>query len=186
MSTSTTKLGLVKPAPGEKLSRLTYNNNLDIIDAASADKAKMHHFEASRDNQNDAPTVTLWGPGSILALRYAPSSKNDDFVSNPTSGTDGIRLTKEGIYRVEWMIGNAGGATATLWHIITFNGTDAATANGNVLGRVPLFGIPVGDWYMCRANNFYIGPSGANIYFKFSTATAGTNLNHRIRITKQQ
>lgn len=186
MSTSTTKLGLVKPAPGEKLSRLTYNNNLDIIDAASVDKAKIHHFEASRDNQNDAPAGPLWGPGSIMALRYAAGSKNDDFVANPSTGTDGIRLTKEGIYKVEWMIGNAGGATATLWHIVTGDGTDGTTANGNVLGRSILFGIPVGDWYTCKANNFYVGPSGKDIFFKFSTGTAGTNLNHRIRITKQQ
>lgn len=186
MSTSTTKLGLIKPAPGEKLSRATYNSTLDKIDQASIDRDKLHHFEASRDNQNDAPIGGLWGPGSIMALRDSVNSKNDDFVSNPSSGTDGLRLTKEGIYKVVWLIGNSGSSTATLWHIICNDGTDGTTANNSVLGRVPLFGIPVGDWYVCKANNFYVGPSGANIYFKFSCGNAPTNLNHRIRVTKIQ
>lgn len=35
MSTVTPKLGLVKPAGLEQFSRATYNNNLDIIDAAA-------------------------------------------------------------------------------------------------------------------------------------------------------
>lgn len=186
MSTATTKLGLIKPAKGEKFSRTTWNSTLDAIDTASIEEAKFHHFEASRNNQNDNPVGTLWGPGGIFGLRDAGNSFNDDFVAAATTGTDGIRITKEGVYKVVWAIGNAGSSTADLWHIVCFNGTDAVQANGSVLGRTPLFGIPVGDWYFCKANNFYVGPNGTNIFFKFSAAQASDLLNHRIRITKLQ
>ena len=185
MSTATPKLGLIKPAR-ESFSRATWNANLDTIDTDSINKAKWRHFEATRDNQNDNPVATLWGPGGIHGLRDATSSFNDEFAEAGTSGTDGLRLAEEGIYTITWMIGNAGIDTATLWHIICADGTDATTANNTVYGRVPIFGIPVGDWYCCYARNFYIGSSGSNVYFKFSATAASLNLNHQIRVTKIQ
>ena len=185
MSTSTTKLGLVKPAVGERLSRLTYNQTLDQIDQWSIDRDKLHSFEAIRTGQNDNPAGPLWGPGNIMGLRQA-TSQNDDFVSNPSAGTDGLRLTKEGIYTVTWGIRNNSAAGIDLWHIICGDGTDATTANNSPFGRSPAFNIPVGDTYYAYGRNFYVGPSGKDIFFKFSTSTASALLDHIIRVAKLQ
>ena len=190
MSTSTTKLGLVKPAAGEKWSRPAYNNNLDIIDADSVNAAKIRHFEAYVPSQNTpSPANTWWGPSTpILAARDGVASKNDsEFTDVVSPQTDGLRLTKEGIYTVTWGIGNAwGGGSQTLWHIICTDGANATQANGTTLGRSPTFAIPPGDWYYAYADNFYVSPSGLNIFFKYSASTPGVPVTHRIRVTKLQ
>ena len=191
MSTSTTKLGLIKPAGGEKWSRPGYNNNLDIIDADSVEAEKIRHFEAYVVSQNTpSPANTWWGPSTpITAARESGSSKNDseftDSVS-PTIDTDGLRLTKEGIYTVTWGIGNAGLSSLSLWHIICTNGLNSTNANNTVLGRSPTFNVPSGDWYYAYADNFYVGPDGQNIFFKYSAGNANYPITHRIRVTKLQ
>lgn len=189
MSTSTTKLGLVKPAAGEKWSRPAYNNNLDIIDADSVNAAKIRHFEAFVPSQNTpSPANTWWGPSTpILAARDGGASRNDsEFTDVVSPQTDGLRLTKEGIYTVTWGIGNAGVSSNQLWHIICTDGSNSTTANGTTLGRSPSFAIPVGDWYYAYADNFYVGSGGLNIFFKFSSGLANSPIVHRIRVTKLQ
>jgi hypothetical protein len=189
VSTSTTKLGLVKPAAGEKYSRSTYNNNLDIIDADSRAFDKMLHFEAYvLSQQTPTPASTWWGPSTpITAARQSDASFNDaEFTEAVPSatGTDGIKLTKEGIYTVTWGIGNASASSLPLWHIVCGDGSSPQNANNTVLGRSPTFSIPSGDWYYMYAENFYVGPAGKNIFFKYSAGTANVPITHRIRITK--
>jgi len=190
MSTSTTKLGLLKPAAGEKYSRATYNNNLDIIDADSQEFDKMLHFEAYvPTQQTPSPANTWWGPSTpITAAREAGTSFNDSEFTEavPSSiDTDGIKLTKEGIYTITWGIGNAwSGGSLTLWHIICTNGLNSTVANGSTLGRAPAFAIPSGDWYYAYADNFYVSDAGLNVFFKYSAGTANVPITHRIRITK--
>lgn len=189
MSSSTTKLGLIKPAPGEKFNRATYNANLDLIDADAVDRSKIRHFEAYVASQNTpSPASTWWGPQTpITAARDSTASFNDAEFTEAVSaavGTDGLRLTKEGIYTITWGIGNAGSSSNPLWHIICANGADPTQANGSVLGRSPTFAIPVGDWYYAFAENFYVPPAGKNIFFKFSSGLANSPIVHRIRVTK--
>ena len=190
MSTSTTKLGLIKPAAGEKWSRPAYNNNLDIIDADAVNGAKILHAEYYVASQTTpSPANTWWGPSTpITAARDSSTSKNDsEFTAAVGPATDGLRLTKEGIYTVTWGIGNAwGGGSQQLWHIICGDGTNSTTANGSTLGRSPTFAIPPGDWYYAYAENFYVPAGGKDIFFKYSAGAAGVPITHRIRVTKLQ
>jgi hypothetical protein len=175
------------PDPGESYSLPLLNQNFTNIANEQNNSNKLHHFEAYRPSQTDAPANTLWGPGVILSLRDASASSGDDFTAAASAGTtDGVKLTKEGVYTVTFAIGNAGLSPVTLWHIICGDGTSSTNANNTVLGRSPAFSVPSGDWYYAYASNFYVNSSGKEIFFKYSAGTASPQLTHRIRITKVQ
>lgn len=62
MSTVTTFLNLVKPAPLEQFSRATYNTNLDLIDAGvlNADRQAKGYMPQSKTRASaSAPTTTI-------------------------------------------------------------------------------------------------------------------------------
>lgn len=181
MSTVTTFLNLVKPAPLEPFSRATYVNNLDLIDAGVQAITQARHVEFVRVNQADSPANTLWGPGLLLPLVDAAASKN--YVDWATAGaTDSIKLAP-GVYVIDWKIFNNSGANVSIWHTICTDGTNATTANGTSIGRSPTTVVPTGDPFY-TFGHIIIPTTATDVFFKFVSSVTNASIHHRIKITK--
>lgn len=175
MSTVTTVFGLTKPAGIEQFSLATYNNNLDLIDAAILSEAhKIQHIEFVR--QGHVASTGVIGPGDLSTFVDAANSKNYSTWASP--GTDQVAISQEGIYAVSWKI--VPNTTSSFWHSIS----DASgSAAGATIGRSQSVTVSASDSYWAFGPNFYVPPAGLTILFKLSLG-AGATINHRIKLTK--
>lgn len=180
MSTVTPYINLVKPAPLEPFSRATYNNNLDLIDTAiEAEAKKVKHVEYVRVGQNDMPANTMWGPGALAALVDGAVSLNyEDWISYP--GNDQVRITKEGLYAVQWKMVPTSGSV-TFWMGI---GPTQALCYAGEFGRTRAASIPANDSDWTPNVHFFVPSAGQTLTFGFSSGTASATFNHRIKLTK--
>ncbi|CCQ44306.1 hypothetical protein ARTSIC4J27_230 [Pseudarthrobacter siccitolerans] len=138
----------------------------------------IRHVEFVRLGQTDAPAGVMWGPGHFSAMiDPGPSRNYADWLEYP--GNDLVRITKEGLYAVQWKIVPA--TQNMMWFGV---GTSPQDVYQGPYGRVPAFNIPGNDSYWTPLTNFYVGPAGQQLCFQFSSGNANVYMNHRIKITK--
>lgn len=174
MSTVTTVFGLTKPAGIEQFSLATYNNNLDLIDAAILSEAhKIQHIEFVR--QGHVAGTGAVGIGDMSTLIESATSKNySTWITFPA--VDQVNISQEGIYAFQWKI--VPNTTVTFWHSMY-----TSSMGGGEVGRSQNMSVTASDAYYTYSPNFYVPTGGQTITFKFSLAAAVT-INHRLKITK--
>lgn len=112
MSTVTTFLNLVKPAPLEQFSRATYNTNLDLIDAGILARSNWDKYERLNILSNAgfawSGGMVGWDAG-VLSQEAGAGAASQISSPTPTFVTAGsvsgsLKFLEAGIYEVAWWV----------------------------------------------------------------------------------
>jgi hypothetical protein len=167
MSTVTTFLNLVKPAPLEAFSRATYVNNLDLIDAGVlSSMTKKRHAEWRNSGFAVAGGNVQWDAGP-LTVQATETFNNTFTTASATSGA--INLTESGLYTITgWTVPGVNPGQASM--IIQFGG-------------IGIIGAPNGINYETGASVTRYLLAGSEIRIRLSFQNAATSVT-RLTVTK--
>lgn len=180
MSTSTTRLGLTKPAAGENYSRSLLNTNYDLIDNEAIYQKGDHKQLFKNAGFAWAGAFASWDAGVLSAETdpMAASQHSSPLETYATAGSvsGSIKFLVPGIYDVDWFVVPDGDPGQGAYRIITI-GTWPGNPTGihSILAQTQRFAGASYWESQVTAHNVRISQANLELRLAGAQNTARTN-----------